>query len=58
MEGGDGLMWVCRDDECLSKRNISCGHTLECGHLCRGIAGEQVHSFTFMSGSCGQCDHL
>jgi len=43
MEGGDGLMWVCRDDECLSKRNISCGHTLECGHLCRGIAGEQVH---------------
>lgn len=39
---GAGLMWCCRDDECLSKRNIACPKILECGHTCCGIADESV----------------
>lgn len=38
---GEGLTWCCREDECLTKRNISCDKILKCGHLCRGIRGER-----------------
>jgi len=39
-EEGEGLMWCCRDDECLSKRNISCDKINKCGHPCRGVRNE------------------
>jgi len=40
---GRGLVDVCNDEDCEEKAGNACGAILECGHLCYGVKGEDVH---------------
>ncbi len=43
LSAGAGAGDVCEGEECQTRSQAACTHTLACGHVCGGVAKEKVH---------------
>eukprot|EP00455_Lapot_gusevi_P042557 TRINITY_DN5058_c0_g1_i2.p1 TRINITY_DN5058_c0_g1~~TRINITY_DN5058_c0_g1_i2.p1 ORF type:complete len:486 (-),score=121.92 TRINITY_DN5058_c0_g1_i2:153-1610(-) len=46
---------VCTEEECVARREASCGARLECGHACLGVADEKEH-IPCIVGECAEAN--